>query len=427
MAEFCTKCFSPLNEDGLCPACGHRNIPAAAPAPDVTPIPFVVDEEPVAIPVYVPKFCKHCGTGLNDNGLCPVCDAPAPVPVPKFCIKCGGTLDENGLCPACDAPAPVVDLAAMAQSAVITEDAPAEAAEPNNKGAEKASVLSVIATVLLSVCLFVTMLASVSIIAVRTTVSEGGISSLTENLDVAQLLQSSGVADGDSFDELYHRLERDYGVYLDDDELAELIEDSTIPAYVSQKAGDFSGDFFSGDAELVITKEEMIELIEDNLDLINDAQIKGYDGPRVQPADCEQIADWMFNGDELVLLSTDDLQEQSPALFQAANICLSWVALAFFLLLSALIGFVMCRNSLSQAAIGGGVVFILLGGVAALAAALVMWIPGLWASIAGDSLVLSIVGSLLAVNGLLFAILLAVGILLPVTRTVVKHILKKQA
>ena len=101
--------------------------------------------------------------------------------------------------------------------------------------------------------------------------------------------------------------------------------------------------------------------------------------------------------------------------------------LAFFLLLSALIGFAMCRNSLSQAAIGGGVVFILLGGVTALAAAVVAWIPGLWSSIAGSNLALLLVGSLLTVNALIFAILLAVGILLLVARTVVKHILKKRA
>ena len=452
MAEFCTKCFAALNEDGQCPACGHRNTPIA------------VVEEPVAAPVYVAKFCMKCGGGLGENGLCPVCDAPAPAPVAKFCMKCGGGLDENGLCPVCDAPAPapvakfcmkcgggldenglcpvcdapapapMVDLAEMAQSdtpveptnaepvdASTTQPAP-EATAPK----KKSSAWSVIATILLSICLFITMLASVGIIAVRTTVSEGGAYNLAEELDVATMLQSSGVANGDNFDELYMRLERDYGVKLDDEELADLIEDSTLPDYVAKKVGHFSDDFFSGDAELVITKQEMTELIEENLDLINDAQVEGYQGRRVQPEDCDEIADWMFNGDELVLMSTDDFAKSSATLYQMANICLSWLALGFFLLLSALIGFAMCRNSLSQAAIGGGVVFILLGGVAALAAAVVAWIPGLWASIAGNNLILSLVGSLLTVNGLIFAILLVLCILMLVARTVVKHILKKK-
>ena len=421
MAEFCTKCFTALNEDGQCPACGHRNVPAP-----------VVDEEPVVAPAYAPKFCVKCGSRLVENGLCPVCDAPAPAPAPKFCMKCGGGLDENGLCPICDAPAPapMVDLAEMAQSDTPVEPivAPAEQPIPEEKvNKKKPTAWSVIATVLLSICLFITMLASVAIIAVRTTVSEGGAYQLTEELDVATLLQSSGVANGDNFDEWYMRLERDYGVKLDDDELADLIEDSTVPQYLSEKVGDFSDDFFDGDAELVITKKEMTELIKENLDLINDAQIEGYQGGRVQPEDCDEIADWMFNGDELVLMTTDDLSDSSPALYKVATIGLSWLALGFFLLLSALIGFAMCRNSLSQAAIGGGVVFILLGGVTALAAAVVAWIPGLWSSIAGSNLALSLVGSLLTVNGLIFAILLAVGVLLLVARTVVKHILKKRA
>lgn len=391
MAEFCTKCFAELNEDGQCPACGHRNVPAP-----------VVEEEPVVAPAPTPKFCMKCGGGLDENGLCPVCDAPAP--------------------------APMVDLAEMAQATDTPAADPIEnpvAEETASK--KKPTAWSVIATVLLSICLFVTTLASVSIIAVRTTVSESGAYNLTKKLDVAAVLQSSGVANSNNFDELYRRLERDYGVKLDDDDLADMIEESTVPRYLSEKVGDFSDDFFDGDAELVITKKEMTELIKDNLDLINDAQIEGYQGGRVQPEDCDEIADWMFNGDELVLMTTDDLSDSSPALYKVATIGLSWLALGFFLLLSALIGFVMCRNSLSQAAIGGGVVFILLGGVTALAAAVVAWIPGLWSSIVGSNLALLLAGSLLTANGLIFAILLAVGILLLVARTVVKHILKKRA
>ena len=493
MAEFCTKCFTALNEDGQCPLCGHRNTHAATPtinyaAIEVEEAPAVapVIEVPTA-PVYVARFCMKCGGSLDENGLCPVCDAPAPAPVskfcmkcgsalgenglcpicdapapvvapapnfcmkcggsldvnglcpvcdapapvvapaPNFCMKCGGSLDENGLCPICDAPTPMADLSEIAQTAVATEEQLAEAPIEEKKKDKKPSALSVIATILLSLCLFVTMLASVGIITVRNTVSEGSIYNLTEELDVAQLLKTSGVAEGNSFDELYMRLERDYGVKMDDDKLAELIEESTLPAYVSDKAGEFSSDFFSGDAELVITKAEMTELVADNLDLLNDAQIEGYTGGRIQADDCDEIADWLFNGDELVLISTDSLEESSPALYQTINICLSWVALAFFLLLSALIGFVMCRNSLSQAAIGGGVVFILLGGLTALAAAVVAWIPSVWASIAGNNMILSIVGSLLTINGLIFAILFVLGVAMLVTRAIVKHSLKKKA
>ena len=240
-------------------------------------------------------------------------------------------------------------------------------------------------------------------------------------------MKSSGIVSDNTSNEFLRRLERDYGVKADAEELGEMLEDSTVPEFVAEKVGDFSSDFFSGKAELVITKEEMVDLVEENLDLLNEARTSAAIGRPIRPgADCEAIANWLFNGDEKVLISTDDLQDQSPVLLQTVNIGLSWIALAFFLLLSALIAFLMCRNSLSQAAIGGGVVFILLGGFTSLAAAVVAWIPGLWASIAGNNMIFSIVGALLSINGLIFAILLAVGILLLVVRAVVKHILKKK-
>ena len=189
---------------------------------------------------------------------------------------------------------------------------------------------------------------------------------------------------------------------------------------------EFTDDFFKGDAELVITKEEMIDLVRDNADLLEEEIPNGYDRD-LNYEDYERIANWLFNEDELVLISTDNLKDSAPTLYRTATIGLSYVALAFFLLLSALIIFVMCRNSLSQAAIGGGVVFLLLGGLTAVAAALVAWIPGLWKDIAGGNLILSVVGSVLATNGWIFGILLFLGISMLVTRTIVKHMKSKKA
>ena len=463
MAGFCTKCFAELDENGLCPVCS-----GAAPAPSapqasgipeapITQVLYEAPEVPAAPVAPAPKFCMKCGNGLDENGLCPVCDAPpappapkfcmkcgggldengnCPVcdappapPAPKFCMKCGGGLDENGLCPVCDAP-PVASLADMAATAVAVEEAAEETAEvapaEDRKPKKKVSALSVIATVLLSICLFITMLASVGVLTVRNTISAGGVANLTEELDVAELLKSTGQADGDAFGKLYERLERDHGIVMDDEKLGELLEESTVPAYVSEKAGEFTGDFFSGDAELVITKDEMVELVKENRDLLEAEIAQEFGDQKISNADCQQIADWMFNGDEIVLISTDDLQDSAPVIYQTVNIGLSWVALAFFLLLSALIGFVMCRNSLSQAAIGGGVVFILLGGITSIATAIVAWIPGLWTALPLNAMILSLVGAVLKVNILIFGGLLLLGVLFLVARSVVKAILRKK-
>lgn len=511
MAEFCTKCFTALNEDGQCPVCGHRNTPAVAPAP-VTPEAVTAPVAPVAVaapvapiipeapavpevaeapamrfcvvcgstldenglcpvcsapapvpapaPIPAADFCTKCGCQLNDEGLCPTCDVPAPAPVTGFCVQCGGPLSINGSCPVCDAIAPATgfcmqcggQLDENGQCPVCDTIAPATgfceqcggqldendqcpvcsaAAAPapvaKEKQPKKTSVMSVISTVLLSICLLVTMLLSVTILTVRNTISEGGLATLITELDVSEVMKSSGIINNDTSDEFLRRLERDYGVQVDEEELGEMIEDSTLPEFVADKVGNFSTDFFNGSAELVITKEEMVELIEDNIDLLNEARTSANVGQPIRPGeDCKTIANWMFNGDEQVLISTDDLKEQAPILLQTANLGLSWIAVSFFLVLSALIAFVMCRNSLSQAAIGGGVVFILLGGLTSLVAAAVAWMPYLWSSIVGDSLIGSLVGALLITNSLIFIILLSVGVLLLVTRGVIKHILKKK-
>ena len=477
MAEFCTKCFSALNDKGQCPVCDARAIAAASVVPEIPEIPDIPDIPDVpmapAVPAYdedatqrvrqaapvasvasavpaasVPKFCMKCGNGLDENGKCPVCDAPPVPPAPRFCLKCGNGLDENGKCPVCDAPpaapvlkfclkcgngldengkcpvcdAPPVSMASlsdMAQTAVAVEEAP-----PAKKESKSVTALSVIATVLLSICLFVTMLLSVSVLTVRTTVSKGGVAKVANNLDMPKLLKSVGSAGDAEFDQIYSFFYDAYGIEMDEEKLGELLEKSTVPQYISEKVGGFTDDFFAGKAELVVTREELEDLVAENENLIEKEMPEDYE---LTKADHKRIAGWMIkNGeDEVRIIATEDLQDQAPVVYQTVNIGLSWVAFTFFMLLSALIAFVMCRNSLSQAAIGGGVVCILLGGVTTLAAALAL-IPGLWSSVFGDKLAWNVVGAVLEANILIFGLLLFLGIALLVTRTVVKFVKSKK-
>ena len=425
MANFCMKCGSPLDSNGLCPHCD------APPAP---------------------RFCTRCGIPMGADGRCPHCDAP---PAPQFCTRCGAPTGTDGLCPHCDTPVMSADAPTEVLSEEPTEEPGATvllnddpttiplqdyvgyasdvseptADAPANRPTKKASPVTVILTVLLSVCLFITTTVAVSVLTVRHTISEGGMANLAEQVDIAEILKTTGAANGETFDEFYQRLERDYGVCLDDQELGKLLEDSTVPEYVADKISEFADDFFAGEAELIIDKDEMVDLLWDNRELIEDeipAEFTAETGiDRLYREDCETIADWMFNGDDFVLLSTDDLRQEVPALYQGVTIGLSYLVMGFFLVLSLLLLFLMCRNSLSQAAIGGGIVLILLGGLTSLAAAVVAWVPGLWVSIAGHNPVLSLLGSALVINAPIFVILLAVGILLPILRAVILHVVKK--
>lgn len=407
MAYFCTKCGTPLDSNGLCPRCSA----------------------PIG-----PKFCTKCGTPLGADGRCPHCDVPPATP---FCTKCGTPKGADGLCPQCDAtvipadtPTELLDetigaTVLLDDGGVVTVEAAEPAIYPAVQPVKKASAVTTVITVLLSICLFITATLATGVMTVRHTISEGGMEDLAEQVDIAEMLKTTGAANGETFDQFYQRLERDYGAQLDDDKLGDLLEDSTVPEYVADKISEFADDFFAGEAELVITKDEMVDLLWDNRKLIENEIPDDFERDRLYKEDCEVIADWMFNGEEFVLLSTDDLQDDVPVLYQTVTIGLSYLVMGFFLILSVLLLFVMCRNSLSQAAIGGGVVCILLGGVASLAAAVVAWIPALWASIAGTNPVLTLLGSVLVVNAPIFIVMLAVGILLPILRTVIKRIVKK--
>lgn len=407
MANFCTKCGSPLSQNGLCPRC----------------------DAPV-----VPLFCTTCGTPKGADGRCPHCDV---TPSFKFCTTCGAPKGADGLCPNCDAVTPAAPTEVLSEdpgATVLLAEEPVEPVEtaepviaPAPQPVKKASAVTVIITVLLSICLFITTTLSVSVLTVRHTISEGGMENLAEQVDIAEMLKTTGAANGETFNTFYERLQRDYGVELDDEKLGEMLEDSTVPEYVAEKISDFAEDFFAGEAELVITKDEMVDLVWDNRKLIEDEIPDDFEIEidELYMEDCEDIANWLFNGDEFVILSTDDLRKESAALYQGVSIGLSYLVMGFFMLLSALLLFVMCRNSLSQTAIGGGVVFILLGGFTSLAAAVVAWIPGLWASIAGSNPALTLVGDVLVINAPIFVTMLAVGILLPVIRAIVKKVTKK--
>ena len=436
MANFCTKCGSPMNQNGLCPRCDAPVVPlfctkcgtpkgadGRCPHCDVTPS-F--------------KFCTTCGAPKGADGRCPHCDV---TPTFKFCTTCGAPKGADGLCPNCDAVTPAAPTEVLSEDSgatvllsedpgatVLLAEEPVEPViAPAPQPVKKASAVTVIITVLLSICLFITTTLSVSVLTVRHTISEGGMENLAEQVDIAEMLKTTGAANGETFNTFYERLQRDYGVELDDEKLGEMLEDSTVPEYVAEKISDFAEDFFAGEAELVITKDEMVDLVWDNRKLIEDEIPDDFEIEidELYMEDCEDIANWLFNGDEFVILSTDDLRKESVALYQGVSIGLSYLVMGFFMLLSALLLFVMCRNSLSQTAIGGGVVFILLGGFTSLAAAVVAWIPGLWASIAGSNPALTLVGDVLVINAPIFVTMLAVGILLPVIRAIVKKVTKK--
>ena len=86
MAGYCVKCFTELNEQGLCPVCDAHTIAAMAqPATPAAPV-YVAPEVPVppTAPVYAaPEIPMYEETALLVED-----EIPAPTSC-KFCGKCG--------------------------------------------------------------------------------------------------------------------------------------------------------------------------------------------------------------------------------------------------------------------------------------------------------------------------------------------------
>ncbi len=357
------------------------------------------------------KFCSKCGSALDAaTGLCPACDReellasatetvandePVVTTIPHFCTYCGSTMDEQtGLCPnpACVSNVP----------AAVSTPAPQEITEKKGK---KNTVKTIIAVVL-SICLFYTMLFAVAIWDVRRAVTEDGAESLLEGVQATAFLDDADAAVTDNLmDRFYEVMEEDYGADISDRQLNNFVNESSVKSFLAEKISDFSESFFDGEGELVIKKREVINLLRKDLDVIEDE----FDVVLSDSAIYE-IADMIFLEDELLILSTEDVKDHAPALYYAASIGLSYVTLAVFLVLSALLILALIKNDFYQALCGIGVVFTTLGVLTGLVAMLAGWIPPLWEALCGGSFIGVIIGRFIAINSWSSIVLLVLGV-----------------
>lgn len=367
------------------------------------------------------KFCGKCGTSLDaEFGLCPNCDkdeldkAQQQRNIPNFCTVCGFEMDkETGICPNpnCSNGGTDAFVASVPQNTV--ESKPKK---------NKPKALTTVITILLSVCLFITSLFAIVIYDVRNAVKDDNVESLLDNIQATTMLDSTKTTVDNDLERFYDYLSNDYGIEMADQQLNNFINRSTVKEFIADKVADFCDDFFEDDAELKITKREIVNFLQSNSSVIKDEF-----GVYLMDSEIQEIADWILNKDELVIISSATLKDSSSALYYILTIGFSYVTMAVFIILSALIIFFMIKNSLSQAACGIGIDYIIWGGLSGLVAMLAAWITPLWETICGDSFIGMIVGNFMAVNALMSVILLVLGVAMLVTRgLIIKPHAKKQ-
>ena len=371
------------------------------------------------------NFCGKCGTGLDkETGLCPNCDREqlnamatqnVVASASNFCPHCGSTMDkQTGQCsnPNCSNGATNAFVGTVSQSSV-----------ENKPKKNKSKAWTTFVTSFLSVCLFITLFLAIVIFDVRNIVQEDNIEILLDNIQTTDLLSSTQAATDGDLERFYSTLSSKYGIEMEDEQLDDFIDDSTIKEFVADKISEFCGDYFKDEAELKITKKEVVNLIESNSGIIEDEF-----GVYLMDSEIEEIADWIMGRDErtMVIVSSTTLKDSAPALYYTSTIAFSYITMAVFIVLSALIIFLMIRNSFSQAVCGIGVDFIVLGCLFGLIAILMTCIT-YFSTTYADLLVGMFVGNFMVVYALISVILLVLGvIMLVIRRLVIKHHAKKE-
>ena len=326
------------------------------------------------------KFCGHCGSPIdNSTGLCPMCKQEELKPASK--------IEEN---------------------------------ISNNKFINKSSASKIIITVLLSICLFITSLTATLIFDVRYSLKPNNARYLLNNINVAELFSYAELSSENDLEDFYKYMSENYDVEMTDRGLNSFVNDSTVKDFLAEKVSYFYEDIIDGDAEIKITKNEVSELIENNLE-----EFENEFDVQLSPYDAEQIAIWIFGTETSFLVDSTAILQETPAIYYIFTIGFSYVTMLAFIILSIVIIFFIIRNNYLRAFYAIAIVYISLGGLLSLIAMLSAWIPPLWKIICADSFVGIVVGNIFSQNALLSILLLVFGIAVLLSRSLLIKYRKK--
>ncbi len=328
----------------------------------------------------------------------------------KFCGECGAQVDTvTGLCPNCNGKK-IADIhnknqvTAATEKLIVIEDKP-------KKKRSKAS--TTIITVVLSICLFLTSFLSMVIYDVRNVAKEDNVEKLLDNVEIVDLLDEYNGISYKDLAEFYGMLRERYGLEATSAKLDSFIDRSDMKKIVAEKVAGFCEDLFDGKgrAKIVITSSEALTFLTGNSDIIYDEF-----GTYLNNYKIAEIVDWIFGGEDKITISEKDIDSD---LLLVLKYSLSYVTMAIFIVLSAVIIFFMIRNNLLQGLCAIGIDFVVLGALTSGFALLAAVMAPIWRS--NQANIYMMVGNFMKINVLLSVILLVVGVALIVIRALIKR------
>lgn len=328
----------------------------------------------------------------------------------RFCGKCGTALNEEGLCPKCDLE-------------ITEKSAPAVNTVKEKK--QKPKALTVVITVFLSLCLFLTMFPVITICSVRCALDGDQIERSIEKMLSAEVSDGTAFSDFD-YDDFSQFAEEAYGVTLNRRELEQLLERSEVKEYISEEIAEFCEDILEGEGEIRLTKREFIEALEKDARMI-----EREFGAEVDNEAVYRVADEIFE-EESYYLTVDEVLselEQSPEfgsyddarrVYRILSAVFSFSAMMIFVVLSLVIIGLMAINSLSQCAVGTGVVFIVWGSLYGFFSLILLWVSSIMEAIFSNAVALALFGNFVSAGVVTGLVMLAFGIALLILRKILK-------
>lgn len=150
-------------------------------------------------------------------------------------------------------------------------------------------------SVLLCIALFATTLVTIAVTGLKVVTSKDGLQTIisealfpksasvrvipnlaggsaVSGFDMLGSLGGSGMDQGILVDALFEMMEEQFGdeLPISKEDVTEFLEESSIPEFISDKAASIISDVISGEVTTTITKDEVIQLIEENADLLEE-------------------------------------------------------------------------------------------------------------------------------------------------------------
>ena len=407
------------------------------------------------------KFCTKCGSATHpDFGLCPKCNADEIASMsqyPKFCSSCGGRIGQlDGICTGCgknyaakeeiapqevaaeetvegqipaeeitaEEPAaeePVEEAPAQPQAVVSATVPPAVKPAPAKKEKGKVSAGKVILTVLLSILLFVFSFAAVAAFSLKQFATEDTIDAIMAEVELSDILALAGEDYEDSFyDTLGDFVQEQTGAEISKKTLDKLVKQSNLKEFLAEKMSVYLDDFLYDEKNFELTAEDVADLLSDNKEIIEE-ELEA----EVSDDVIDAIAEWVAKEDVIDNLRPAAMKKSSPALFYSVNIGLSVISLIILGLLVLLCLLLMFRISASQAVLGSGIVFTIIGCITGAASVVAIFMPSLVTGSFGELIGIA-VSLFFEANVILFVSILGVGVLELVIRAIVLQILSKK-